>query len=72
MRMASNIIGVLLVFVGGVWFLQGINVLPGSFLDPPDAVGDHRRGHHDRGDRPFVLGARASPPTVGVREAESR
>jgi hypothetical protein len=32
MRIALNIIGVLLVFFGGVWFLQGINVLPGSFM----------------------------------------
>ena len=32
MRVALNIIGVLLVLVGGVWFLQGINVLPGSFM----------------------------------------
>ena len=26
------IIGVLLVLMGGVWILQGINVLPGSFM----------------------------------------
>jgi hypothetical protein len=26
------IIGVLLVLVGGVWFLQGINILGGSFM----------------------------------------
>ncbi len=32
MRILLNIIGVLLVLVGGVWFLQGINVLPGSFM----------------------------------------
>ena len=32
MRMAMNILGVLLVLMGGVWFLQGINVLPGSFM----------------------------------------
>lgn len=32
MKIASNIVGVLLVFIGGVWFLQGINVLPGSFM----------------------------------------
>lgn len=32
MRIALNIIGVLLVFFGGVWVLQGINVLPGSFM----------------------------------------
>jgi hypothetical protein len=32
MKVVLNIIGVLLVLAGGVWFLQGINVLPGSFM----------------------------------------
>ena len=32
MRIVLNIIGVLLVLSGGVWFLQGINVIPGSFM----------------------------------------
>jgi len=32
MRMTLNIVGGLLVLSGGVWFLQGINVLPGSFM----------------------------------------
>ena len=32
MRKALNIIGALLVFFGVVWFLQGINILPGSFM----------------------------------------
>jgi hypothetical protein len=32
MRIAFNIVGVLLVVSGCVWFLQGINVLPGSFM----------------------------------------
>jgi len=32
MRIALNIVGVLLVLVGSIWFLQGINVLPGSFM----------------------------------------
>lgn len=32
MRIALNIVGVLLTLVGTVWFLQGINVLPGSFM----------------------------------------
>jgi len=27
-----NVIGVLLILPGIVWFLQGINVLPGSFM----------------------------------------
>ena len=32
MRTALNIIGILLVLFGSIWFLQGINVLPGSFM----------------------------------------
>jgi hypothetical protein len=32
MRIVLNIVGVLLMLLGGVWFLQGINVLPGSFM----------------------------------------
>ena len=32
MRIVLSIIGVLLILAGGVWFLQGINVLPGSFM----------------------------------------
>jgi hypothetical protein len=32
MRIFLNIVGVLLILVGGVWFLQGINILPGSFM----------------------------------------
>lgn len=32
MRIALNIIGSLLVLFGVTWVLQGINVLPGSFM----------------------------------------
>ena len=32
MRLALNVVGVLCVLMGGVWFLQGINILPGSFM----------------------------------------
>ena len=32
MKIVFNVMGVLLVLVGGVWFLQGIGVLPGSFM----------------------------------------
>jgi uncharacterized membrane protein HdeD (DUF308 family) len=32
MRIAMMVAGVLLLFVGCVWILQGINVLPGSFM----------------------------------------
>ncbi len=32
MKKVLNVIAVLLILGGGVWFLQGINVLPGSFM----------------------------------------
>jgi len=32
MRIALNIVGVICAFFGTVWILQGINVLPGSFM----------------------------------------
>jgi hypothetical protein len=32
MRTGLNIIGILLMLFGSIWFLQGINVLPGSFM----------------------------------------
>ena len=32
MKITLNIVGAILVFFGAVWFLQGINVLPGSFM----------------------------------------
>jgi LPXTG-motif cell wall-anchored protein len=32
LKITLNIFGVLLVLFGTIWFLQGINVLPGSFM----------------------------------------
>ena len=32
MKVILVIVGVLLILMGIVWFLQGINVLPGSFM----------------------------------------
>lgn len=32
MKVALNILGVLALLMGGTWILQGINVLPGSFM----------------------------------------
>ena len=31
-RIASNVVGILCLLVGCIWFLQGINILPGSFM----------------------------------------
>ena len=40
MRAILNIVGILVILAGGVFFLQGINVLPGSFMtgDPQWAL----------------------------------
>ena len=32
MRIVGVVVGLLLIVVGVVWILQGINVLPGSFM----------------------------------------
>jgi hypothetical protein len=32
MRIVLNVVGVVLLLIGSIWFLQGINVLPGSFM----------------------------------------
>ena len=32
MKIAARVLGVLLMITGVVWILQGINVLPGSFM----------------------------------------
>jgi hypothetical protein len=32
MRIILNIVGVILLMLGSIWFLQGINVLSGSFM----------------------------------------
>jgi hypothetical protein len=32
MKITLNVVGALLVLLGAIWFLQGINVLPGSFM----------------------------------------
>jgi LPXTG-motif cell wall-anchored protein len=32
MRLLLNVVAVLVLLMGCVWFLQGINVIPGSFM----------------------------------------
>jgi hypothetical protein len=32
MKITLNIVGTLLVLMGAIWFFQGINILPGSFM----------------------------------------
>jgi hypothetical protein len=32
MKIVLSSVGILLVLAGGIWFLQGINLLPGSFM----------------------------------------
>ena len=31
-RIAFNVAGIVMVLMGTIWFLQGINILPGSFM----------------------------------------
>lgn len=31
-KIAMNVFGILLMFFGCIWFLRGINILPGSFM----------------------------------------
>jgi hypothetical protein len=40
MKIFLNIIGTILIIAGGMFFLQGINVLPGSYMtgDPQWAI----------------------------------
>ena len=32
MRIVLSIVGLLVTLIGAVWFLQGVNILPGSFM----------------------------------------
>ena len=32
MRIVLSVTGVVMVLMGSIWFLQGINILPGSFM----------------------------------------
>jgi len=32
MKAIMNVVGAVLVIFGAIWFLQGINLLPGSFM----------------------------------------
>ena len=32
MRIGVRILGVFLILAGGVWFLQGISILPGTYM----------------------------------------
>jgi len=55
MRITLNIVAVLFLLVGAIWFLQGINA-PWQFHDWTDSVGGlwrhrHRSRHH------FVVGS---------------
>ena len=32
LKIALSLVGVLMILMGFIWFLQGINILPGSFM----------------------------------------
>ena len=68
MRIVGVVVGLLLIVVGVVWILQGINVLPGSFMSG-------RPGYALLGLVVAVVGlvillrsARRKPAVVGPRE----
>ena len=62
MKIVLDVVGVLLVLPGIIFFLQGINVLPGSFMTGQNSVGHQWRhyGHH-RGRAALV---RQSPQSL--------
>ncbi|OLC30234.1 MAG: hypothetical protein AUH31_04925 [Armatimonadetes bacterium 13_1_40CM_64_14] len=67
MRIVGVVVGLLLIVVGVVWILQGINVLPGSFMSG-------RPGYAVLGLVVIVVGlvvllrsARRRPAVVGPR-----
>jgi len=68
MRIVGVVVGLLLIVVGVVWILQGINVLPGSFMSG-------RPGYAVLGLAVAVVGlvillrsARRRPAVVGPRK----
>ncbi len=32
MKLGLNVVAVLMILMGGVWFFQGVGVIPGSFM----------------------------------------
>ena len=43
MKVAGTLIGGLLALIGIIWILQGLNVLPGSFMTGQNSMGSVRR-----------------------------
>ena len=70
MKIALNIIGALLVLFGAIWFLQGINVLPGSFHDRADSVGGLRRDR-DRSGSLRVAGCKPATERDSLESVSS-
>ena len=56
MRITLNIVASLLVLAGAIWFLQGINVLPGSFMTGQIQWAVLWRFRHCSGNRFAVAG----------------
>ena len=54
MRIVVNIVGVVLVLLGSIWILQGINVLARQLHERANALGGARRDSSCRRDRWFV------------------
>jgi hypothetical protein len=52
MRITLNIVAALLLLMGVTWLLQGINVLPGSFMTGQTKMGSLRRHRYRSRHRP--------------------
>ncbi len=63
MRIALSVVGAVLVFFGGVWFRQGINVLPGSFISGQMRWAVRGWGHPHPTSKPFK-GKPTPRPTI--------
>jgi hypothetical protein len=54
MKLTLRIVGVILVLFCVIWFLQGVNVLPGKLYGWPDSVGSIWRDRARSGDLPVA------------------
>ena len=68
MKRVLTVLGVLLVILGAVWFFQGIDVLPGSFMTGQTPLGGqrgHRRRRGPRADRRGPASKKEEGPPAG-------
>ena len=61
MAVIARIVGAILVLFGAIWFLQGINVLPGSFMTGQIRWAVYGAIAMAAGVALFVIGKRSKP-----------